>query len=233
MSYPKSGNTWLRFLIGGLVYGSEITFLNVERKIPDIYINSRRQLRKLQPIAAAKSHEVFDPNYRRVIYAVRDPRDVLVSYWFHHQKFGWLQPGYSLEDFSRDFLVGRVDAFGSWAENVGSWLGARGSSPSLLLVKYEDLKADTFSCAQKICNFLELERTDEAVQSAINSSTAQRMKDLESAQGKLWKATRRSRQDIPFVRSTAVGQWGDILPAPIVSKIEASWGDLMHQLGYL
>ena len=39
-SYPKSGNTWLRFLIGYLVHGNTFTgFNNIEEKIPDIYVN--------------------------------------------------------------------------------------------------------------------------------------------------------------------------------------------------
>ncbi|MGH9453777.1 MAG: hypothetical protein ACRD2O_07390, partial [Terriglobia bacterium] len=38
VSFPKSGNTWTRFLIGNLVHPEElITFANVSRIVPDIY----------------------------------------------------------------------------------------------------------------------------------------------------------------------------------------------------
>jgi len=35
VSYPRSGNTWTRFLLGNLIYQDEpITFANVERRLP-------------------------------------------------------------------------------------------------------------------------------------------------------------------------------------------------------
>src|SRR3984885_12525823 len=37
-SYPRSGNTWTRFLVGNLVHTEEaVTFLNVERLVADMY----------------------------------------------------------------------------------------------------------------------------------------------------------------------------------------------------
>jgi len=38
VSYPRSGNTWTRFLIASLVFPSEVvTFANIERMIPDTW----------------------------------------------------------------------------------------------------------------------------------------------------------------------------------------------------
>src|SRR5437660_11094932 len=40
-SYPRSGNTWTRFLVGNLVYRNDpMTFLNLEKRIPDMYVHS-------------------------------------------------------------------------------------------------------------------------------------------------------------------------------------------------
>ena len=37
-SYPRSGNTWTRFLVGNFVNPNDpVTFLNVERLVPDMY----------------------------------------------------------------------------------------------------------------------------------------------------------------------------------------------------
>src|SRR5947199_5455833 len=69
VSYPKSGNTWARFLIGNLFHDDEpVTFANVEERVPSIYVHPDRALRRLPRIL--KSHECFDPRYRRVIYIV-------------------------------------------------------------------------------------------------------------------------------------------------------------------
>ena len=62
VSYPRSGNTWTRFLIGNLIYQDEpVTFANVEDRIPSIYIFSDRKLRRLPRVL--KSHDCFDPRY--------------------------------------------------------------------------------------------------------------------------------------------------------------------------
>jgi len=48
VSYPRSGNTWARFLLGSLIGGSEpVTFSNIESRIPEIYFNRDRVLRQL------------------------------------------------------------------------------------------------------------------------------------------------------------------------------------------
>ena len=74
VSYPKSGNTWTRFLLGNLMNPNDcITFANVERKVPDIYAESKMTLKKTPRPRLIKSHECFDPRYRRVIFIVRDP----------------------------------------------------------------------------------------------------------------------------------------------------------------
>src|SRR5437016_6350421 len=81
VSYPRSGNTWTRFLIGNLIYPDQpVTFANIESRIPEIYFNPDRVMRRLPCPRILKSHECFQPLYRHVIYIVRDPRDVAISF---------------------------------------------------------------------------------------------------------------------------------------------------------
>src|SRR5437588_5980082 len=117
VSYPKSGNTWARFLIGNLFHDDEpVTFANVEERVPSIYVHPDRALRRLPRIL--KSHECFDPRYRRVIYIVRDPRDVAVSYYHHCIKMRWLKDTCSLGEFVPRFMKPEVGInFGMWSAN--------------------------------------------------------------------------------------------------------------------
>ena len=47
-SYPRSGNTWLRFLIGNLAFQDEpVTFAIIEWRIPEINFHSDHLMRML------------------------------------------------------------------------------------------------------------------------------------------------------------------------------------------
>ena len=113
VSYPRSGNTWTRFLIANLIYPEEaITFANMEWKIPDVYKNTRRQLLRTPRPRILKSHEYFDPRYKKVIYIVRDPRDVALSYYHFARKYRKVEDGYPLERYISRFIAGEVDEYG-------------------------------------------------------------------------------------------------------------------------
>src|SRR5579884_4296147 len=127
VSYPRSGNTWTRFLIGNLIYdGDPITFANVEARIPEIHLFPDWKLRSLPRPRVLKSHEYFHPRYRTTIYIVRDPRDVAVSTYHYSIKRRTIPEDQPIADFIPRFLKGEffVD-WGTWAEHVASWYSTR------------------------------------------------------------------------------------------------------------
>ena len=67
---------------------------------------------------------------------------------------------------------------------------------------------------------------------AAERSSADQMRKLENAQSGLWSSTRKTRQDVPFVRSAKAGGWKSELPKNSVAELEAAWGSLMTSLGY-
>ncbi|MFI5103169.1 MAG: sulfotransferase domain-containing protein, partial [Terriglobales bacterium] len=156
VSYPRSGNTWTRFLVANLVYGGEpVTFANIERLIPDCEAQSSRYLKRVARPRIIKSHEYFDPRYKKVIYIVRDPRDVAVSYYDFSRKYRHIEDSYPLERYIGDFVSGRLISadWGTWGENVGTWVAALNGRPTFLLLRYEDLIADTPSELAKVARF--------------------------------------------------------------------------------
>jgi Sulfotransferase domain len=233
-SYPRSGNTWTRFLVGNLVHTEEaVTFLNVERLVPDMYKHGDYYMRHLPRPRILKSHEVFDPRYKKIIYIVRDPRDVAISNYHWEMKQRAVKDGVSIEEFLPDWIGGKVwDRLGNWGDHVTSWLSTRGDRPGFVMLRYEDLIEDPARELVKVANLLGIEPSPERLARAADLSSADRMRQLEQTQGKKWVQTRYTRQDKPFVRKAASGGWKAVLSPKLVAAIEAAWGDIMTSIGY-
>jgi hypothetical protein len=235
VSYPRSGNTWTRFLIANLVHPEEnVTFANIERLIPDTSSQSNRALKRTPRPRIIKTHEYFDHRYRKIIYLVRDPRDVALSYYDFQRKYRQIEDGYPLERYVDDFVCGRLISagWGTWGENVGSWLFTRGESTGFLLLRYEEMLKHPRRELARIAAFLGIAATPELLAQAIERSSADHMRTLETLQSDEWVATRKRRKDIPFVRGAKAGEWKSHLPEESIAQIEHAWGDLMSALGY-
>jgi hypothetical protein len=235
VSYYRSGSTWTRFLVGNLLNPRQpVTFANVERRVPPIYLWPDRILRTLPRVM--KSHEPFDPRYPRVLYIVRDPRDVAVSFYYYALKMRVIADSYSMDDFVTRFLkadiVPYANRVGCWEDHVLSWTRLRRDKPAFCLVRYEDLQSDPVREIAKWAPLLEINPTREEIENAITLSSASKMRSLEEKQSKAWGVTKKSRQDIRFVRDAKVGGWQHQLSPESIAAIEHAWGRTMEDLGY-
>jgi len=235
VSYFRSGSTWSRFLFGNLMHEHEpVTFTSMERLVPTIYDLPDRVLRRLPRVL--KSHECFDPRYPRVIYIVRDPRDVAVSFYFFNLKVGVIPDGYSMDEFVERFVAAKVvsyaDRVGCWQDHVLSWVRVRDGNPGFRLLRYEDLLADPAKELTKLAPMLGIEATPNRIERAVRLSSATHMQSLEKEQSLKWVTTKNSRQDIRFVREAKSGGWRRKLSSVAVRTIEQAWGPTMKELGY-
>ena len=124
VSYPKSGNTWVRFLLANLIHPNEtVGFANINRLLPAPGVLSKRFLKTVPRPRILKSHEPFDVRFRKVIYLVRDPRDVAVSEYHFDLKKRYIAADMTLEQFIKPFLAGETSSYGSWWEHAASWVG--------------------------------------------------------------------------------------------------------------
>ncbi|KAF7242295.1 Sulfotransferase family cytosolic 2B member 1 [Varanus komodoensis] len=116
----------------------------------------------------------------KVIYTLRNPRDVLVSF-YHFAKFCKFckHPG-TWAEFLEDFLSGNV-VFGSWFDHVKSWTGVK-DRPNVFFVTYKELKQDMRGTVQKICHFLGKELTCQQLDSVVENASFQRMKESKMLQ---------------------------------------------------
>jgi hypothetical protein len=234
VSYPRSGNTWLSFMLSNLRHPeSPTTFMNLESRLPDIYLHTDRTLLRQRRPRVLKSHEPFDPRYPRVVYLVRDPRDVAISYRRFLVKMWQLDAAVSMEAFLVRFLDGTLDSFGTWGEHVGSWLGARGAGDSLLLLRYEDIRERPVELLQQAAEFLRLDATPHSCERAVELASLENMQKMERAEAAEVPELRHARRDIPFIGEGRVGGGRAELAVELQEELKAAWHRQMSDLGYL
>jgi hypothetical protein len=232
VSFPRSGNTWTRFLIANVLHPEEpANFNNIDRLIPESEELTLRQLAALPRPRIMKSHEYFDARFRKIVYIVRDPRDVAVSQFHYLRKRRRVADGYSIDQFVTRFIAGETCDFGSWGTNVASWLVTRQNSPNFMLLRYEDLAANTHDELARIASFLGAKATPDRIVEAVERSSADNMRTLESSNSSA-SVTKNTRSDIPFVRAAGAGSWKTALPEQSILALETAWAPLMKWLGY-
>jgi len=233
LSFPKSGNTWTRFLIANLIYPeTPADFSNINHLIPDPEAMSKRELATMPRPRIIKSHQYFDPRYPRIIFIVRDPRDILLSTYHFQRKRRVIDDHYPLKEYAAQFIAGKTSPYGSWGDNVASWLVTRQGRPGFLLLRYEDMLVDAARELNKVAAFLQIPVDAERIATAVRRSAADEMRKLEKSQAHLWSTTKSTRQDVPFVRAAKAGGWRTELPEEAALQLEAEWGHIMAHLGY-
>lgn len=231
VSYPRSGNTWIRFLLANLVLRKNIDFINKEQILPDIYKNSNRTLLKIPSPRFLKSHEYFDSRYPKVIYIYRDGRDVAVSYYRWFQKFRFYKG--TFDEFLEGFLKGTLDGYGDWAEHINGWMNNCGKiRKGALFLEYQDMRKDTHRELKKVLEFLEVERTNEAIDKAVEGASFQQMASVEKEQENEADELKQSRKDIKFVRKGSSGGWKKMLSREQRELFKEYFGKTLIKLGY-
>jgi Sulfotransferase domain len=228
-SFPRSGSTWLRFLLLESLTGNTAEWNDVNRLIP--YVGGQRSIPALLPGDGrlVSTHDPRTGPCRRAVLLVRDPRDVVLSY------YRWLSlHGYShdLETFLPAFLDGRLTFHGAWSDNTRYWLDSashRGGR-RLCVVRFEDLRADSFETIRRILLFMDVEVSDDAIHRAVSGNTIERSREKEERAGP--QDVKRYPSGGRFVGKGSVGTWQSKLTDDQVRQVEDRASDLLDRLGY-
>jgi hypothetical protein len=232
-SYPRSGNTWMRFVMYELLTGAPTDYAAVRRTIP--YVGYHRGTAALLEDGGRviKTHEPFRAVYggKRAIYIVRDPRDVAISEHKFRTRNGAYNKG--LDVFIDEFLDGKVQRFGSWAYHVTSWLDSDlAAGGRLHVVKFEELRADTPGVVQDVLDFLGVERSPGEVKAAVEANSVENMRRKEDASTMKKRIAKSPPPDSRFVNKGAVGGWRDILSDDQIRRIGDATAPVLRRVGY-
>ncbi|XP_062996858.1 sulfotransferase 2B1-like isoform X1 [Elgaria multicarinata webbii] len=186
VTYPKSGTNWMQEILGLIWHNGDPSWVRssvVWDRSPWIELIGGMKTALASPpprlMASHMPFQLFPKSFlqskAKVIYTLRNPKDVLVSF-YHYSKFFkvFKDPG-TVEEFLEEFLSGNV-AFGSWFDHVKSWLEVKGR-PNVFFNSYEELQQDLRGSVEKICRFLGKELNSQQIDSVVENASFQKMKD--------------------------------------------------------
>jgi glycosyltransferase involved in cell wall biosynthesis len=170
-SFPRSGNTWTRNLLTDIILQlhnistDTNQFEDVERVIPDIYLNKLDEIdpRIKLPFRLIKTHEKFNPGVKKHICVFRNPADTLCS--FYHYKRD-IEKCFANDDIDNFCLNNFVE----WQDHLKSFLSAHEKKQgNILFVSYEWLHRDTIGALLAMAEFLKFPVSRSMCEKAVNN----------------------------------------------------------------
>ena len=160
-SFPRSGNTWVRLLLEKAV-GQLCGSIYKDRIMP-----------RTGDGLAIKTHALDSKNYDRAIHILRNPFDVIESYY--HWKLN------VAEQKNVDWNEHVRSTAGQWREHTEHWLNVRYSTHR---ARYEDLKTRTADELAKMVTWLGYEAKPEQITLAVEEGQIDKMRESHGDLGK-------------------------------------------------
>ena len=193
---PKAGTTWTQQICHQLRTRGDMDFVEISEVVPWLELAHDQGQNLSDPqwgdsdkhLRFFKSHAWAGhcPEFPKTIVVLRDPCDVLVSFWRFFE--GWFfEPGtISLEAFAEEFWLARgvpenEMQNASYFVHLISWYQKRGDTSKILLTTFEDLKEDLAGEVKRIAQFVSSDQmrydSPERIQTAVEKSSYAFMKD--------------------------------------------------------
>lgn len=184
ISYQKAGRTWLRTMIGRYYQLVENLDENDILKITEsgaFYSNLRPEMPNIvahhddnahRKVSDELSRDKSYYNDKKVIFLCRDPRDVIVSN-FYHMKYRAKSYEGTLNEFVLQYFSGIIEFYNIWATQ---------KTQDKIIVKYESLKGNTNQNLHHILKFIDPNYPiySNYIDNAVNYSSLENMKSYEN-----------------------------------------------------
>lgn len=256
-SYPKSGNTWVRFLLANLIHGR----IEESRLIHEITPVLERGIRPHQMHGSRKNfiktHIAFNnglpflDNTVGALYIVRNPIDVLASnlnYFLLTRNIPEDLSDHEIAEISGQYIEKYIShqgdsrwlkiQYGSWISHVESWIGT--SHPfNVWLLRYEDLHADPVTALTTLCQNFSLDKAEEDIRVAVENSTFDRMREIEEREireqsiGMFYQGhDEANRRGLRFMNKGRRGAGKELLTEDQLERVIQAFAPMMDKLGY-
>ncbi|XP_053237714.1 amine sulfotransferase-like isoform X1 [Podarcis raffonei] len=241
VTYPKSGTIWTQNILS-LIYheghrdGTEK--VDLLDRVPWLEYNIRNvdYISRPSPrlFASHLPYYLAPKGLRnrraKVVYVVRNPKDVLVSYYHFSKTSVKLEEVEDFGIFMERFLAGKVLA-SSWLDHVEGWYSHKDDF-NILFLTYEEMKKDLRSSVLKLCNFLGKRLTEKEVDAVVDQATFNKMKADPRANYEFLPPDLIDHSRGHFLRKGTVGDWKNIMTVAQSERFDSVFKERMEKLPF-
>jgi len=171
-----------------------------------------------------------DPNLTKsVVYIVRDPRDVAISFAYHYRHPLGLAVAALCTSSAFNFKpqqIGRTELLTSWGEHVAGWTALQRFP--LLVLRYEDLSVDAEAGVRRVAGFLGKQVSEKQVNDIVAATSFEQLRRQEAERG--FREAVRARG---FFRAGRAQQWREVSDQSVFQPLLDRFSRLMRRYGYL
>ena len=239
VGYPKTGNTWIRILLGRYI---QLTCNLAEMPLFDPKEMADLKRQGYNSLTGEFTHmpltwlnqeandltcdSVIGPfTDHKIVFMTRNPLDTLVSS-FMHAKYKSMRPFKgNIADFIQDPVYGLTKLL----RFHQIWAESRSETRSFFLLRYEDTHSDPAAQLRQLLAFLDQQIDDAAIQEAVSFASFENLKKLELSNTRLiykssgFNAFGDGPKDVPnafHIRKGEVGGYRDELPEEMILSLE-------------
>ncbi|GJQ87477.1 hypothetical protein Trydic_g19237 [Trypoxylus dichotomus] len=244
-SFPKSGTTWTQEMVWLVVnncdyegakellelrYGFIELLGIISSMVEDVEYVTPDPVHKLDNTTGRrfiKTHLPWDllplqirngTKKPKIIYVIRDVKDVVVS-WFHHAKV-FKETATDLHEFFKLFLTDNYKYSPYWGNILSFWNNRH--LPNILILQYEDMIRDLPSVIHKTASFLETSVPEEKMEKLLRHLSFGEMK--KNAAVNMERLTELFNKDVDdktsFIRKGKVGGYKEELTREMVELLD-------------